>query len=199
MKRVISRRTKPMQIITILQLLIVLGVIVLLFFKPEILSNFVPSSGAASKITNTNPDLSKPSIVTHISDGDTIKLADGRTIRYLNIDTPETVKPNTPVMCGGPEAKALNVKLVEGQNVTIVYDKEQKDRYSRDLGFVFLPGSDTREVRNSVNAIMVKEGWARTVVYKPNDTFAPIFYELEREAQKANKGLWAICKKPFVE
>ena len=31
-------------------------------------------------------------------------LADGdeETVRYIGIDTPETVKPGTPVQCGGP-------------------------------------------------------------------------------------------------
>ena len=50
--------------------------------------------------------------VTHVVDGDTIDVAlpDGgeETVRYIGIDTPETVKPDTPVQCGGPEAHDAN-------------------------------------------------------------------------------------------
>ena len=47
--------------------------------------------------------------VERVVDGDTVDLrfASGRErVRLLGIDTPETVKPNTPVQCFGPEASA---------------------------------------------------------------------------------------------
>ena len=44
--------------------------------------------------------------VTHVVDGDTIDVrmpaGDEETVRYIGIDTPETVKPDTPVQCGAP-------------------------------------------------------------------------------------------------
>src|SRR5689334_21160821 len=61
--------------------------------------------------------------VTHVVDGDTIdvRLADGGedTVRYIGIDTPETVKPDTPVQCGGPKAHTVNERLVGGRTVTL--------------------------------------------------------------------------------
>ncbi|HEY4377671.1 MAG TPA: thermonuclease family protein, partial [Acidimicrobiales bacterium] len=47
--------------------------------------------------------------VVHVVDGDTVDVAfggDRERVRLLGIDTPETVKPNTPVQCWGPEASA---------------------------------------------------------------------------------------------
>ena len=66
--------------------------------------------------------------VTHVVDGDTIdvELADGSddTVRYIGIDTPETVKPGTPVQCGGPKAHEVNDQLVYGKTVTLRFDEE---------------------------------------------------------------------------
>src|SRR2546422_10644880 len=54
--------------------------------------------------------------LTHVVDGDTIdvELPDGSddTVRYIGIDTPETVKPGTPVQCEGPKAHDVNERLV---------------------------------------------------------------------------------------
>jgi endonuclease YncB( thermonuclease family) len=43
-------------------------------------------------------------LVSRVIDGDTVELATGEIIRYIGIDTPESVKPNTPVECYSKEA-----------------------------------------------------------------------------------------------
>ena len=56
-------------------------------------------------------------VVTRVVDGDTIHVDIGGadyTVRYIGMDTPETVDPNRPVGCYGPEASAHNKSLVEG-------------------------------------------------------------------------------------
>ena len=81
--------------------------------------------------------------VTHVVDGDTIdvRLSDGseETVRYIGIDTPETVKPGTPVQCGGPRAHEVNDRLVYGKTVTLRFDAERRDVYGRLLAYVYLP------------------------------------------------------------
>ena len=57
--------------------------------------------------------------VNRVVDGDTIVLEDGRTVRFLNIDTPETKKPNTPVMCYGPEASKFTTSQLENRIIKI--------------------------------------------------------------------------------
>jgi micrococcal nuclease len=137
--------------------------------------------------------------VRDVVDGDTIKLDDGRTIRYLNMDTPETKKPNTKVQCFGPEASKLNKELVAGKLVWLKADKEDQDRYQRHLRFVFLNENDTDDVSKSVNAQMVKLGFARSMIIRPNNTFASQFVSLESQAKADKLGLWSVCPKPFEE
>jgi micrococcal nuclease len=135
-------------------------------------------------------------IINRVVDGDTIVLEDGRTIRYLYIDTPETKKPNTPVMCYGPEASAFNSAFT-GAKVQLIQDKEAQDRYGRDLRIVFLEGRNTNDISQSLNAQLVKQGMARVKIYKPNDTYEKELREIELTAQKEKKGAWKTCEKPF--
>src|SRR4029077_6638307 len=77
-----------------------------------------------------------------VIDGDTIVAqVDGHEerIRYIGIDTPETVKPNTSVQCFGPQAHELNARLlgVAGTRLTLHFDRELRDRYGRLLAYVF--------------------------------------------------------------
>ena len=139
------------------------------------------------------------SFVNRVVDGDTIVLEDGRSVRYLYIDTPETKKPNEPVYCYGPEASAYNKKLVENKEVILVPDKEKTDRYGRTLALIYLPGEDTSDPTKSINAKLVQNGFARSVSYSPNTTFKKDFETLEQKAQQRKKGLWGACDKPFEE
>lgn len=43
--------------------------------------------------------------VTRVIDGDTIEIEGGEHVRYIGIDTPETVDPRKPVQCFGKEAR----------------------------------------------------------------------------------------------
>ena len=81
--------------------------------------------------------------VARVVDGDTIevRLPDGGEddVRYIGIDTPETVKPHTPVQCGGPEAHDFNQRLVGGWTVVLRFDAERRDTFGRLLAYVYLP------------------------------------------------------------
>ena len=68
--------------------------------------------------------------VVRVIDGDTIEVSIGgadEDVRYIGIDTPETVKPGTPVQCYGPQASAANHILVDGRTVRLVFDRERRD------------------------------------------------------------------------
>jgi micrococcal nuclease len=136
-------------------------------------------------------------IVNRVVDGDTVVLDDGRTIRLLNVDTPETKKPNTPVMCFGNEATQFLTELLTNRKIQLIKDKESIDRYGRDLRFIFLDGKNTTKIDQSVNAELVKLGFGRAVVYKPNNTFEEVFYEFQEKARRENLGAWSACEKPF--
>ena len=127
--------------------------------------------------------------VTRVIDGDTIEVSiAGRDdeVRYIGIDTPETVKPGTPIQCFGPQASAFNHRLVEGRAVRLVFDSERRDVYGRLLAYVFVG-------HRFVNARLVRLGYARTLTIPPNDAHAGLFHRLARAAGLAGGGLWGAC------
>jgi micrococcal nuclease len=127
--------------------------------------------------------------VVRAIDGDTIEARiDGRLedVRYIGVDTPETVKPGAPVQCFGPRASAFNHRLVEGRRVRLVFGVERRDAYGRLLAYVYTG-------RRLVNAMLVRRGLARSLTIVPNDRLAPLFRHLELGAARSGRGLWGAC------
>ena len=130
--------------------------------------------------------------VTHVSDGDTFRATgpDGEfTVRILGIDTPETVKPNAPVDCYGPEASTRTKEVLDGAQVTLTADPSQdnRDRYGRYLRYVALAdGSDYGES-------LVREGYAREYTFHKPGAHALEYRAAEDEAHSAGRGLWGVC------
>ena len=127
--------------------------------------------------------------VLRVVDGDTIEVSvDGQVqdVRYIGVDTPESVTPGEPVECFGRRAGAFNERLVGGREVTLRFDRELRDRYGRLLAYVYV-GS------RLVNAELVRRGYARTLTVAPNDSRAGLLARLEREAGQAGRGLWGDC------
>jgi micrococcal nuclease len=134
------------------------------------------------------PDTAR-AFVVRVIDGDTIAARiDGRVedVRYIGVDTPETVKPGAPVQCFGPQASAFNHRLVEGRPLRLVFGVERRDAYGRLLAYAYLG-------RRFVNATLVRRGLARSLTIPPNDRFAPLFRRLELGAARAGRGLWGAC------
>jgi micrococcal nuclease len=67
----------------------------------------------------SEPSSRKKAMVVRVANGDTIELKNGERVRYLGIDVPETVHPDKPVECYGPEATERNKQLVEGTTVDL--------------------------------------------------------------------------------
>jgi micrococcal nuclease len=128
--------------------------------------------------------------VVRVVDGDTIqvRLDGGRTerVRYIGIDTPETVKPDTPVQCFAKKASHFNSALVDGRDVVLRTDAEQRDRYGRLLAYVYAGG-------RFINRELVARGYARTLTIPPNVAHANEFARLAHDARDAGIGLWRAC------
>lgn len=120
-------------------------------------------------------------------DGDTIELADGQRVRYLGMDTPETVNPKKPVQCYGPEASAFNHHLVDGAAVRLVRDIEDTDKYGRLLRYVYLPDG------TFVNQALVAGGYATVYTWPPNIAHTADFKTAQAKAQATGRGLWSAC------
>lgn len=134
-----------------------------------------------------------PARVTRVVDGDTIEVEIGGAeydVRYIGIDTPETVHPSKPVGCFGPEASARNKALVEGKPVGLEKDVSETDRYGRLLRYVWVG-------EEMVNAALVRDGYAQSSTYPPDVKHQEMFVDLQRQAREAGRGLWgAVCTSP---
>jgi micrococcal nuclease len=129
--------------------------------------------------------------VVRVVDGDTVVVRTGgheERVRYIGVDTPESVKPGTPVQCFAKAASAANKRLVEGQEVRLVADAEARDRYGRLLAYVYRARDGLL-----VNARLVAAGAARTLTISPNTGDAAQLGALQRAAQAAGRGLWSAC------
>ncbi len=150
--------------------------------------------------------------VVRVVDGDTIKISPSimgsDTIRFLNIDTPETYHLSTydqNLIDSDPDQnqkyhgeiakKALNELLTAGMPVTIKVNPEEiTDQYGRVLGQV------VREDEMNINLEMVKRGMASTYFIWPvaNWDDYHMFQTAVAEAQKANVGIWQ-SEHPLME
>jgi micrococcal nuclease len=131
--------------------------------------------------------------VLRVVDGDTILVAVGgrqERVRYIGVDTPETVKPHTRVQCFGKRASAANRRLVGGREVRLVTDAEARDRYGRLLAYVYRANDGL-----FVNEALIRGGYATTLAIAPNVRFADRFAALARQAHDAGRGLWSACER----
>jgi micrococcal nuclease len=150
-------------------------------FGPDVLGGGAAGGGGAGAVGR----------VTRVVDGDTIRVAVGgrsERVRYIGVDTPESVKPGTPVQCFAHAAAAENARLVAGERVRLVRDVEARDRFGRLLAYVYR----LRDGR-FVNAELVRRGYARPLTIPPNVRFADRFVGLARAARAARRGLWSAC------
>jgi endonuclease YncB( thermonuclease family) len=133
--------------------------------------------------------------VVKVVDGDTldINLPDDFTgkhykstrIRLLGVDTPETKKPNTPVMYYGPEASEFAKETALGQQVTILLDDAgpSRDKYGRLLAYVRLPDGRV------LDEILITEGYGYADLRFRHSLYKQYEQDMYR-AKKAQKGLW---------
>lgn len=145
-----------------------------------------PPSGALPAAV---PIATEHGVVTHIVDGDTldVTLSGTRTrIRLLNVDTPETVKPDTPVECMGPQASARLAQLAPvGSTVGLAFDVERLDQYGRTLATVITPSGQ------NASEVLADEGLGIAVKYGANIVGYATVVAAQQHAKAAGLGLYS--------
>jgi micrococcal nuclease len=126
-----------------------------------------------------------------VVDGDTIHVqlaATREKVRYIGVDTPETKHPTKGVQCYGHRASEFNARLVADEQVRLVRDVEERDRYGRLLAYVY-------RVRDGlfVNAELARLGYAQPLSIPPDIRHADRFAALARDARERGRGLWSAC------
>lgn len=153
-----------------------------------------PSSTAAPMFGPTGQTTEAK--VVRIVDGDTIVVAYGGReykVRYIGMDTPETVDPNSPVAWMGPQATIANAALVEGKTVILEKDVSEVDRFGRLLRYVWLTDGTTWTL---VNLELVRQGVASAISYPPDVKNDDLYVAAEADAQRAVLGLWGPTPPP---
>ena len=140
--------------------------------------------------------------VTRIVDGDTLKvfyLGGEESIRLIGIDTPESrINKKTKkdakrseqdietIIAMGKRATEYVEGLVKpGDTVTIEFDVQERDRYERLLGYVYLSNG------KMLNEEIVKAGYASVMTISPNVKHKDIFLRAYQEARERKRGLWS--------
>ncbi|PIZ76026.1 hypothetical protein COY05_02850 [Candidatus Peregrinibacteria bacterium CG_4_10_14_0_2_um_filter_38_24] len=130
-------------------------------------------------------------VVTEVVDGDTIEINNSFKIRFIGVDTPETVDPTKPVQCFGTEASNIAKEKLLNQTVTLESDETQgdKDKYDRLLRYVIL-GDGT-----NFNKWLIENGYGHEYTYKKAYKYQKEFKTSEKQAMDSNVGLWAdnVC------
>ncbi len=137
--------------------------------------------------------------VAWVVDGDTFDAqvgSDRMRVRLLGIDTPETVKPGSPVECFGPEASHRAKQLLpKGSRVWIETDVggDRRDMYGRLLAYITPAGA-----RSTLNATLLREGLADLYVFHPQQPFyrAAAFKAIRDRARAQRRGMWGVCPHP---
>jgi len=153
-------------------------------------------AGAASGLTPRGDTLSGVR-VDRVVDGDTLHVTvEGNdvTVRLIGINTPETVKPDSPVECFGPESSEFAKRTLSGRTVTLEFDASQgmTDQYDRTLAYVWLeePGG----ALSLFNLQLVAGGFAYERQYGSVPySWKGEFDAAEETARATEAGLWGAC------
>lgn len=156
------------------------------------ISAFIPESAVEKPTEILDFSLHFPDDCEWVSlervvDGDTIKIAGDVSVRFLGIDTPETVHPTKPIQPWGPEASAAVTEILQDdERVCLLPDplSDTLDEYGRRLAYVF--DSDGTDL----SAALLRQGLARGFFRFPLERQAE-FKMLQSQAKEAKVGIWS--------
>ena len=138
------------------------------------------------------PGLERVALVA-VVDGDTIRVrrADGtqERVRYIGIDTPESVTPERPVEPWGQEASEANAALLATGTVYLERDISDRDRFGRLLRYVWVH-TRTGDLL-LINAELLARGLAEVTTFPPDVKHRDTLLAAEAEAREVGLGLWS--------
>jgi micrococcal nuclease len=141
--------------------------------------------------TNTLVKGVREGSVEKVLNGDTIRLKGGEIVRYIGITAPKDkdIDPSSATTdFYGKSSYEGNKALVDGKNVVMVLDVQEKDFEGRTLAYVY-------SGQIMVNVELVRLGFARVSTYPPNVRFEDLFIKNEEEATANKRGIWSQEKK----
>ena len=152
-----------------------------------------------SNPSNTSTDYEYGKVV-YVVDGDTADILidnEKHRVRFIGMDTPEYNSRRNISDYYGKEASKYSKQKLKDKYVYLEKDISDTDKYGRLLRYVWLDlpkdkDNPTRyEIENQMfNGILVKDGYARVKVYKPDIKYTSTLKEIEKDAKNNKTGLW---------
>jgi endonuclease YncB( thermonuclease family) len=131
-------------------------------------------------------------LVASVTDGDTIRLADNRRVRLVQIDAPE--RPSAE--CYAEKASsALNLLAPVGASVTLRLDRalDARDEHGRLLAYV-------SNGKRNLNLALVEMGAAAPYFFRgKRGRYAEDLIRAAVRAKTAGRGLWGACPRTNLE
>lgn len=147
------------------------------------------TSESATTSADQKPQGLVPAEVVNVVDGDTIdvRLERGQEerVRFILVDTPETVHPKKGEEPFGREASDFTKRALSDQEVNLKFGIQERDKYGRILAYVYLKDG------TMINELLLEKGLARVVIFPPNTEFVDQFRDIEAQAKKEHKGIWS--------
>lgn len=144
--------------------------------------------------TCTADRIDRWAVVAYVYDGDTVRLGDGRKVRFIGIDTPEIGHDGTRSEPGAIEARDTLKKLLgKNSRLGLRYDVERHDHYGRLLAHVYLPDG------SSVTRRLLEDGLGTHLTIPPDVRNNACYGRAEQKARRARRGIWALPRYQPVE
>lgn len=124
--------------------------------------------------------------VLRVVDGDTVRLKDGRSVRLIGLNAPETGKKgrtDEPYAVAARQRLQALVQASDGR-VGLVVGREGKDHYGRTLAHLYGTDGENLEAR------LLAEGLGFQVGVAPNVDLVACQQAAENSARKARLGVW---------
>lgn len=138
--------------------------------------------------SKTNINISTAYEVVRVVDGDTLVInynGKNEKVRLIGVDTPESVHPNEEKNTEfGDEVSKHSKEMLNGKQVVLEFDVQERDKYGRLLAYVYLDGQ-------MYNKLLLEKGYAKIATYPPNVKYVEDFTTIQEQARKNKVGLWA--------
>ena len=131
--------------------------------------------------------------VVHVYDGDTVKLADGRKVRLIGINTPELGHDGQQDEPGAKQALQGLASRIRASNhlVYLLAGAQQIDRYGRQLAHLYdLDG-------HNISESLLDDGLGYAITIPPNLRNSNCYQAAESLARDARRGLWRSASIPL--
>lgn len=152
------------------------------------------SAGVRAQVCSTARVDAKGQVVK-VYDGDTVRLADGRRLRLIGLDTPELGYggiPDQPLAQDAAQALSTLLEQHDSQ-VLMRYDAERRDEYGRWLVHLYLPN------KTSITAHLLRSGLATWLTVPPDTYNLDCYQRAEASARAANVGIWRLPEYQIID